>query len=86
MWSKRTLLALLLVAWPAPLLAADKLRLNQATQEQLLAVGFTQSQVVQIINYRKENGDFLQVEELLAVPQVSRATLDKVHDKLTVDE
>jgi competence ComEA-like helix-hairpin-helix protein len=86
MRSAPTVLALLLLIVSAPLFGADKLRLNEATQEQLLAVGFTQSQVVQIINYRKENGDFLQVEELLAVPQVSRPTFDKVHDKLTVDE
>jgi competence ComEA-like helix-hairpin-helix protein len=86
MRSAPTVLALLLLFAPLPIFGADKLRLNEATQEQLLAVGFTQSQVVQIINYRKENGDFLQVEELLAVPQVSRATFDKVHDKLTVDE
>jgi competence ComEA-like helix-hairpin-helix protein len=86
MRSAPTVLALLLLIVSAPLVGADKLRLNEATQEQLLAVGFTQSQVVQIINYRKENGDFLQVEELLAVPQVSRPTFDKVHDKLTVDE
>ena len=76
--------AVLLVA--ASALAGDKLRLNQATQEQLVAVGFTQSQAAQIIGYRKEQGDFLQVEELLAVPQISRATFDKVQSKLTVDE
>ena len=45
-----------------------------------------ESQAAQIINYRTENGDFLQVEELLAVPQISRPTFDKVRDKLTVDE
>jgi competence protein ComEA len=67
-------------------LASDKLRLNEATKEQLLAVGLSQSQVIQIVNYRQQNGNFLQVEELLAVPQMSRATFDKVRDKLTVDE
>ena len=78
------LLAILLLA--APLLAADKLRLNQATQEQLLALGLTQSQAAQIVRYRTENGSFLQVEELLAVPQISREVFDKVHEKVTVDE
>jgi len=76
----------LLVALSDPLLAADKLRLNEATKEQLLALGLSDSQVVQILNYRQQNGNFLQVEELLAVPQMSRATFDKVRDKVTVDE
>jgi len=69
-----------------PLVAADTLRLNQATQEQLVTLGLSQSQAIQIINYRKENGDFLQVEELLAVPQMSRDAFEKVRTKVTVDE
>jgi competence ComEA-like helix-hairpin-helix protein len=77
------LLALLLAT---PLVAADTLRLNQATEEQLVGLGCSPSQAVQIINYRKENGDFLQVEELLAVPQMSRETFEKVRAKVTVDE
>lgn len=76
----------LLLALSNPLLAADKLRLNEATRDQLLALGLSESQVVQILNYRQQNGNFLQVEELLAVPQMSRATFDKVRDKVTVDE
>jgi len=70
----------------APLLAADKLNLNRATADQLMALGLTQSQAAQIIRYRKEDGDFLQVEELLVVPQISRDVYEKVHDKVTVDE
>jgi competence ComEA-like helix-hairpin-helix protein len=69
-----------------PLLAADKLNLNQATADQLMALGLTQSQAAQIIRYRKEDGDFLQVEELLVVPQISRDVYERVHDKITVDE
>ena len=69
-----------------PLLAADKLNLNRATADQLMALGLTQSQAAQIIRYRKEDGDFLQVEELLVVPQISRDVYEKVHDKVTVDE
>lgn len=76
----------LLVVLAAPVPAADKLRLNQATQDQLVALGLTQSQAIQVISYRKENGDFLQVEELLAVPQMSRDAFEKVREKVTVDE
>jgi competence ComEA-like helix-hairpin-helix protein len=83
---RRRAICALLLALAAPAFAAERLQLNQATQEQLVGLGFTSSQAVQIINYRKENGDFLQVEELLAVPQVSRQTFEKVRDQVTVDE
>jgi len=78
--------AVLSMLLAAPLLAADKLNLNRATADQLMALGLTQSQAAQIIRYRKEDGDFLQVEELLVVPQISRDVYEKVHDKVTVDE
>jgi len=76
----------LLAVHAAPLLAADKLQLNQASAEQLTALGLTASQAAQIVRYRKENGNFLQVEELLVVPQMSRETYDRLRDKVTVDE
>ena len=73
-------------AFAATVLAADKVQLNTATQEQLLGLGLNQSQAAQVIRYRSENGDFLQIEELLAVPQISRPVFEKVRDKVTVDE
>jgi competence protein ComEA len=79
-----TILFLLCLAVPA--LAADKVNLNAATRDQLLALGLNQSQAAQIIRYRSENGNFLQVEELLAVPQISRPVFDTVREKVTVDE
>lgn len=78
-------LALVLLA-AAAALAAGKLALNQATLAQLEALGLTKSQAAQIVRYRTENGDFLQVEELLAVPQISRAVFDSVREKVAVDE
>jgi len=80
------LVAALAVAVATALCAAQLLRLNDATTEQLVAVGFTPSQAAQVVSYRQENGDFLQVEELLAVPQISREVFEKVRDKVTVDE
>jgi competence protein ComEA len=69
-----------------PLLAADKLDVNAATKDQLMALGLNESQAAQIIRYRSANGNFLQVEELLAVPQISRPVFDTVREKVTVDE
>jgi len=77
---------LLLACLAARLPAADKLNLNTATKQQLTAVGFSESQALQIIRHRQENGPFLQVEELLAVEQMRRDTFEKLHDRLTVDE
>ena len=79
-------LAVLTTLLATRLLADDKLNLNRATAEQLTALGLTQSQAAQIVRYRKEDGAFLQVEELLVVPQISRDVYEKVHDKVTVDE
>jgi competence ComEA-like helix-hairpin-helix protein len=78
--------AALLVLLGAPLHAAEALRLNEATQAQLEALGLSKSQAVQVVRYRQENGDFLQVEELLAVPQMDRATFEKIRPRVTVDE
>lgn len=77
---------LLLMCLALPLLAADKLDLNTATKDQLMGLGLNESQAAQIIRYRSENGNFLQVEELLAVPQVSRPVFESVREKVTVDE
>ena len=78
--------AIVLALLAAPLPAADKVKLNEATTDQLTALGLTSSQAMQIVRYRKENGDYLQVEELLVVPQISRETYAKLRDKVTVDE
>ncbi len=78
--------ALLAVALGGPLRAADQLNLNTATKEQLVAIGFTESQALQVIAHRQKNGPFLQVEELLAVEQVKKDTVEKIRSRVTVDE
>ncbi|MFN8642419.1 MAG: helix-hairpin-helix domain-containing protein [Candidatus Binatia bacterium] len=62
------------------------LDVNRADLTALTALGFTASQAAQIVRYRTENGAFLQVEELLAVPQVTRATLAPLRDRLTIGD
>ncbi|HSP97535.1 MAG TPA: helix-hairpin-helix domain-containing protein [Candidatus Dormibacteraeota bacterium] len=63
---------------------AGPLDINTADEAALRAAGFTASQAAQIVGYRGENGAFLQVDELLAVPQVSRAALAPLREKLTI--
>lgn len=73
---------------PALLAAAlaGPLDVNRADQAALAGLGFTASQAAQIVRYRAENGAFLQVDELLAVPQVSRAALAPLRATLTVGD
>jgi competence ComEA-like helix-hairpin-helix protein len=82
----RLAVAAMLLLLAAPLPAAGKLNLNTATKEQLVAVGCSESQALQIIAHREKSGPLLQVEELLAVPQMKKDTFEKVRDHVTVDE
>ena len=61
---------------------AGPLDVNTADPAALRDAGFTESQAAQIVRYRTENGAYLQVDELLAVPQVSKAALAPLRDKL----
>jgi competence ComEA-like helix-hairpin-helix protein len=79
-------LFLLSAVLAAPARAEEKLNLNTATKEQLVALGLTESQALQVISHRDKSGPLLQVEELLAVPQMKKDTFEKVRGRVTVDE
>jgi competence protein ComEA len=66
--------------------AQEKLNLNTATEEQLVALGLTDSQAGQIVAHREKSGPFLQVDELLAVQQMKKETFEKIRDHVMVDE
>jgi len=85
---KRTwvIVAALVAALAGGVDAADKVNLNAATKEQLVTLGLTESQALQVIAHRAKSGPFLQVEELLAVQQMNKETFEKVRDHVTVDE
>ena len=80
------LVAALVAALAGGIDAADKLNLNAATKEQLIGLGLTESQALQVIAHREKSGAFLQVEELLAVQQMNRQMFEKIRDRVTVDE
>ena len=77
--------ALMIVLSPA-VRAGEKLNLNTATQQQLEALGLSDSQAMQVIAHRQKSGPLLQVEELLAVPQMKKDLFEKIRDQVTVDE
>lgn len=70
----------------ATIAAGQKLDLNTATKEQLVAVGLSESQALQVISHREMSGAFLQVQELMAVQQMNKQTFEKIRDRVRVDE
>jgi len=82
-WCARLVLAL---AFAAPVLAAGKLDLNKATKDELLGLGLSESQAQQVLSHRQKSGPFLQIDELLVVPQMRRELVEKIRPRVTVDE
>lgn len=66
--------------------AEQKLNLNTATKDQLMALGLSPSQALQVISHREKSGPFLQVDELMAVQQMNKQTFDKIRERVAVDE
>ena len=66
------------------LLPAGLLDINQASAEQLEALpGIGPVTAANMIAYRQENGPFASLEDLLEVPGIGDATLDKIRDLIT---
>lgn len=61
-----------------------KVNINSATNEELIDVGFNSSQASSIISYRKENGQFEAIEDLLNVKGIGKSTYAKVKTKITI--
>lgn len=72
----------------APLSASEqreKINLNTATAAELETLpGIGESRAAAIVAYREEHGAFQSVEELLEVPGIGEATLEKVRDMAEV--
>lgn len=78
--------ALLVVGLAGSVAGVELLNLNTATKGELRALGLSESQALQVIGHREKNGPFLQVEELTAVPQMTKKTFEKVRAQVTVDQ
>jgi len=83
---RRLYSAVLVLLLAAQVVGGEKLNLNTATKEQLVALGLSESQALQVIGHREKSGAFLQVEELLAVQQMNKQSFEKIRDRVTVDE
>jgi hypothetical protein len=60
-------------------LASHPLNLNRASRDELLAMGFlSQTQADNLISYRNENSDFLEIYELQSIPGFDNETIDNI--------
>src|SRR5688572_7086163 len=68
-------------------LLARPLDLNKATSEEFRFINLlSDSQIKQLIEYRNENGNFISVYELQAIPEFDLATLYKLAPFVTVND
>ena len=85
--------ALLLSMAPAAAAASQKkhppaqsVDLNTATAEQLQELpGIGAALAKAIVNLREKSGPFRRVEDLLAVPHITRKTIEKIRPYVTVE-
>jgi len=62
-----------------------KLNINTATADQLVTLpGIGAFKAQMIIKYRNKHGNFNSIDELIKVPGINKAILDKIKDKITV--
>lgn len=80
------IVALCMLLAGAPAMAADgKVNINTATVEELQTLsGIGEVKAERIVAYRKNNGPFKSVEDLLNVPGIGQATLDTIRNSVTV--
>jgi competence protein ComEA len=70
---------------PAPKSAAVKVNLNTAGLDELQKLPGIGPKVAQrILDYRKQNGDFKKVEDLMKVRGIGEKTFLKMKDQLTI--
>lgn len=61
------------------------INLNTATAEQLMSLsGIGESKAHDILNYRKQHGDFHTIEDLMQIPGIKERVFEKIKDQITV--
>ena len=67
--------------------AAEKLNLNTATAAELRALpGIGPERAEMILRVRKKSGPFRSIEELIAIPRLTRRQFERLKKKLFVDQ
>lgn len=63
----------------------SKVNINTATQTELETLsGIGPSTAVKIINYRKENGEFKQIEDIKNIPGIGEAKFENIKEEICV--
>jgi comEA protein len=76
-----------LVSVQATAKSGDKVNINTASLEELQKLPRVGPQIAQrILDYRKENGSFKRVEDILKVRGVGEKMFDQLKDLITVGE
>ncbi len=78
----------LLLALPLIGFSAESININTADKESLMSVikGVGETKAEAIIAYRKENGNFKSVDELINVKGIGQTTVDKHREQLSTSE
>ena len=63
-----------------------KINLNQATREQLVDAGISQGLSTAILELRAENGEFIDIDELMDVDAMDAKTLRKIKKNFYIEE
>lgn len=76
----------ILLAFAAGSFAGDngKINLNTATKEQLVAIGLDEGMAGDILELREDNGEFVDMEELLDVEGMTPQLLRKIKKHLFI--
>lgn len=62
----------------------EKVNINTASLEELQNIGFKSNQAENLISYRKENGNFECIEDILEVSGIGDATYTKLRELITL--
>ena len=67
------------------LTSGGMINLNMASKEELMTLsGIGESRADAILAYRKENGNFQRIEDIMKVPGIKNAAFQKIKDNITV--
>ncbi len=63
----------------------NKVNINTASEEVLCMLpGIGEKTAQAIISYRMENGDFINIEDIMNVPGIKTAKFEKIKDYITI--
>lgn len=64
-----------------------KININTAAAEELISLsGIGEGRAADIIAYRKENGDFSCIEDMMKVSGIGEKTFEEIKERITVGE